>query len=307
MVMRMSRMGGGRSRTRSWVLGGVMVALVTAGGWYAGSLLSESSDPEEGAGEAATKVYRDIAGRVMGVDAEAGVLKVHHERIEGLMEAMVMDLKVAEWVDLGSVEAGDRIRFDLAVVRGTYEVVAVRPYEAGGSRRAQGDPRYATPEDPLGRGDLIPDLELYDQGGRSFRLRDMEQRHKLITFFYVRCPLQQFCPAQSARLRELQTELEERGSDVHLLSLSLDSDHDQADVLVEYAGRFDADPDRWTLAGGKDPEAVRDFAHRVGAGAQRQDDGFQVDHALLGLYVDGHRIVDRVYGLQSLTKMARGL
>src|SRR5690606_13290431 len=102
--------------------------------------------------------------------------------------------------------------------------------------------------DPLGRGDLVPDLVLLDTQGQPFRLREMKQRQKLITFFYARCPLKTFCPAQSARLARLQRHLADTGSDVHLLSLTLDAEHDRPDVLAGYAERFNADPARWTLA-----------------------------------------------------------
>lgn len=307
MTMRERGTATGSSRARSWVVGTAMAAVVIGTGWYVGTRVGAPAPQDEADADARIQVYRDIGGRVLSVEPDEGVVRVHHERIEGLMDAMVMDLKVADSVDLARVQPGDRIRFDLALVDDTYEVITIRPQEGTRSQPTDGDPRYATPADPLEPGDRIPDLELYDARGRSFRLGDLEHRRMLVTFFYVRCPLKQFCPAQSARLRKLQDELEQQGSDVHLVSLSLDSDHDDAEVLAEYAQRFGADPERWTLAGGRDPEAVRRFAHRAGAGAQRREEGIQIDHALIGLRVDDHRIVDRVYGLGALARMARGI
>lgn len=287
-----------------WVIGGLVVIGVVALGWYAGQRLgSPSSEPSSGPdGEEGGEIYEDVAGRVIDVDPEQSTLEVHHERIEGFMESMVMDLQVAESVSLASVEPGDAIRFDLAHTGNTYEVVGIRPDDGTGKNPAGA---RKTPDNPLERGDRVPDLALFDTEGERFQLREMEAERKVITFFYVRCPLKDFCPAQSNRMGELQDELERSGSDVHLLSLSLDSGHDDAEVLADYAERFGADSSRWTLAGGVDPEAVREFARRAGAGVERQEDSFEIDHALIGLRVDGDRIVDRVYGLQSIAKMVR--
>jgi protein SCO1 len=304
-------MGTGRTWThkRGWWTGGLVVAMVVAVGWYAGAHLGGSSSGGQPASGIRTEgeIYEDVAGRVMDVAPSEGILKVHHERIEGFMEAMVMDLQVADSVDLESVQRGAEIRFDLAQVDDTYKVVAIRPDERAEAGNADPTRRTRAPDNPLDRGDRVPDLALFDAQGNRFQLREMREARKVITFFYVRCPLEDFCPAQSNRLAELQGELEQSGSDVHLVSLSLDSDHDDSAVLAEYARRFGADPARWTLAGGVDPGAVREFAKRVGAGVERQDDSFLIDHALVGLRVEGDRMVDRAYGLESISRMVRGM
>jgi protein SCO1/2 len=150
----------------------------------------------------------------------------------------------------------------------------------------------------------MPNLTLYDTSGRRFQLREMKSKSKRITFSYVRCLLQSYCPAQSQKLAALQHRLDKTGSDVHLVSLTLYAEHDDAKVLANYANRFNADPARWTLAGGNNPEALRRFAHRAGARVREYEDNFQIDHALVGLRVEGDRIVDRVYGLHSIAEIA---
>lgn len=291
-------------KKRGWLTGGLLVAAVVALGWYAGAHLGEPSESApDGSTAAQAEIYEDVAGRVIGVDAEQSTVKVHHERIEGLMEAMVMDLPVAGSVSLEALQPGDAIRFDLARSDGTYEVVGIRPDEGAGDGPAPREPA----QNPLHRGDRVPNLKLVDTQGNRLRLHDMDHERKVITFFYVRCPLEDFCPAQSARLSELQDDLAQSGSDVHLISLTLDSDHDDETVLAEYAERFGTDPARWTLARGVDAEAIRDLARRAGAGVQRQEDSFQIDHALVGLRVEGDRMVDRVYGLESISEMIRAM
>lgn len=285
---------------------GILLAAVVAVGWYAGSRVGR--DAPESASTSADDpgdAYRDIAGRVIRVSPEDGVVTMDHEEIPGLMVAMRMDLQAADPAELEGLRPGDDVIFDLHRIGETY--MAVRFRRASASDEPPPSRADEPPADPLGRGDLVPDLALIDAHGRAFRLREMPQRHKVITFFYTRCPLANFCPAQSSRLAELQRHIDATDSPVHLVSLTLDARHDGTEVLAGYAQRYEADAQRWTLAGSEDADAIRAFANRVGARIHTQDDGFEIDHALIGVRVDGQRIVDFVYGLDAIEQLVQGI
>ena len=290
-----------------WIAAVGVIVLVAAGGWLIGNRFNGSNPDAESNDTQGAPVYRDIAGRVVEVHADTRMIRMDHEKIEGFMDAMVMDLKVADSVELDAVSENQTVRFDLARIGDTYKIAKIRSADPDTTESNPDAGAASKPANPLGPGDRVPDLTLYDTNGQRFQFRQMKPKSKLITFFYVRCPLQDYCPAQSRKLAELQEKLDKTGSDVHLVSLTLDAEHDDAQVLADYANRFDADPDRWTLAGGQNPEALRRFAHRAGARVREYDDNFQIDHALVGLRVEGDRIVDRVYGLQSIAEMATGM
>lgn len=296
-----------------WLGAAIVLIAVAAVGWYLGSRTGGDASPAAAShdaashhggahGDAGFQVYRNVGARVVRIDPQHSTITLDHEAIEGFMSAMVMDLKVADTVNLQGLEPDQEIVFDLGRIDGTYKVLDIRP--AG---PPQTPPQADTDEPPLGRGDRVPDLTLLDIESNAFELRDMQPRHKLITFFYARCPLKNFCPAQSARLSELQKHLEETGSDLHLVSLTLNAENDTPQVLAAYAEHFGADPGRWTLAGSKDAAAIRTFARRAGAQVQVHADESQIDHALIGLRVDGDRIVDFVYGLQAIEALVRNL
>jgi protein SCO1/2 len=59
-------------------------------------------------GTAAKKAYT-FHGKVEGVDAKAGTLKVNGEKVEGWMEAMTMDYKVDDPKVVKNVKTGDTI------------------------------------------------------------------------------------------------------------------------------------------------------------------------------------------------------
>ena len=288
-----------------WLLPAVLVVLVIGVGWYVGTTMrSPGPDTGQPAADNASPIYRDIGGVVVRLDPEAESITVDHEEIPGFMRAMVMDLKVAEPRELQGLAPGDAILFDMVRIQGVYQIVNIRPAEpqSGGAPDAA-----AGPDDALNVGDHVPDLALVSARGEAFRLHELEPRHKLITFFYARCPIEHFCPAQAQRLAELQQHVAESDADVHLVRLTLDAEHDTTAVLAGYAERVGADPALWTLAGGPDGEAIRRFAHRAGARVARHDDSYEIDHALVALRVDGTRVVDRAYGLEAMQRMVEGM
>ena len=290
-----------------WVVPVLVLVAAIGFGWYLGTRVTTdhaADDPATSQGVDG-EVHRDVAGRVVRLAPDEGSFTVDHEEIEGFMAAMVMDLNVADPAELDGLEPGDEILFDLARIGDRYEAVHIRRVnDQGNAYETAAD---TTPTNPLGPGDLVPDLLLHNADGEPFRLRQMQPRHKIVTFFYARCPIDTFCPAQAERLAELQAHIESQGSDVHLLSITLDPEHDVPSVLSGYADRFDADPARWTLAGGDDGDAIRDFAHRAGGRVQNHPDTYEIDHALIALRVDGDRIVDRVYGLEAIENLIRAM
>lgn len=299
-----------------WVATILVVAFAMGLGWYIGSRLGADADEaadrphnaqQRRAGSVGDgEVYRDVAGRVVRIDREQGVFTVDHEEIEGFMRAMVMDLNLADPAELQGLEAGDEILFDLARIGDTYKAVRIRRVGDEGAVQPPGA-AVEPPADPLGPGDLVPDLALVDAHGRRFNLRELQPRHKVVTFFYARCPLEHFCPAQSQRLAMLQRHLRESGSEVHLVSLTLDAEHDGQQILAGYAEQFEADPNHWTLARSDDADAIREFAHRAGAQVHARSDSYEIDHTLIALRVDGDRIVDRVYGLDAIERLVQAM
>ncbi len=284
------------------IVAGLLLGLAVAAGWYVGRRAGDEAPPSSpAAGSASRKPFLDIAGRVVKLAPEERMITIDHEEIPGFMGAMVMDLTVADTRELARLQPGQNIRFDLIQLDGQYTAVRLRP---------DGEARDATPEthpNPLERGDLVPDLALFDAQGTRFRLREIPSRHKIITFFYARCPLQEFCPAQAKRMARWQTWIKEGSPELRLISLTLDAEHDGPGILAGFADLYGADPSRWTLAGGDDPAAVREFADRAGGRVERQENSFQIDHALVALRVDDDRVVDIAYGLDAMERMVRGL
>lgn len=285
--------------TPRWIVPLILVCCAIILGWLLGSHFGAETDDGTPAEDVAG--YPDVAGTVIRVAPEDGILTVDHEEIPGFMAAMTMDLEVADPTELERIAPGDRILFDLIDLEGRYRIVRIR--KQTGAEDERKEPTSAAPA--LDRGDLVPALSLVDHRGEAFDLRGRQPRHKVITFFYINCPLADFCPAQSRRLSALQQQLEQAGSDLHMLSLSLDAKRDDPAALGRYAQRYELDPERWTLAGGQDAAAIRAFAEQAGGRVSVDPASGTIDHALIALRLDGDRIVDRVYGLDQIEAMIR--
>ncbi len=95
----------------------------------------------------------------------------------------------------------------------------------------------------------VPDFQLTDQNGKLFRFSDKRGNLVLATFIFTTCP--DVCPLFSAKFAAIQRALDEKKiTDYWLLSISTDPERDDPATLKEYAGRFNADLNRWAFLTG---------------------------------------------------------
>lgn len=98
----------------------------------------------------------------------------------------------------------------------------------------------------------VPDVELQDQDGRTFRLSEYRGKTLLVDFIYTRCPT--LCQAMGGTFRQLAERLP--ADDVTLLSISFDTARDTREALGEYARWHRADGSHWRLARVPNPAAL---------------------------------------------------
>jgi len=116
--------------------------------------------------------------------------------------------------------------------------------ETGESRRD------ALPNSPKAFGEL-GDFELTDQDGQTVTRADLMGAPFALAFIFTTCTGP--CPIISGKMVELQDELE--GTQIQLVSLSVDPEYDTPEVLKAYAENVGADTRRWRLLTG-DEEAI---------------------------------------------------
>lgn len=210
----------------------------------------------------------EVHGIVIGVDVSNKSIRIAHDEIPDYMPAMTMPLPVKDVTLLQNLAAGDHVQFELDV---THDDSWIGRITRISSAAAASDPTISVTGSPgeletdtVKSGELVPDFKLINQDGQSFHLRDFRGKAVLLTFIYTRCPLPNFCPLMTKNFSDLEQRLSKEFPEKYqLLSISMDPDFDQPNVLKDYAARCDANSNDWTFATG-DADSIRFVAGLLG-------------------------------------------
>ncbi len=98
----------------------------------------------------------------------------------------------------------------------------------------------------------IPDVTLTNHLGSQVKLVELLDQDKpvLVEFIYATCTT--ICPILSAGYSNLQRKLGDRSEDVRLLSISIDPEHDNPEVMSNYLKRYRGKPGWEYLTGSRD-------------------------------------------------------
>ncbi len=128
-----------------------------------------------------------------------------------------------------------------------------------------------------------PDFTLTSQDGLTVSLGDFRGKVIAVTFIYTSCP--DICPMLTANMARVQNRLGSAfGPKIAFVSITVDPEHDTAQVLKQYAQDFGADLKGWTFLTG-DPTIIRHLALSYGIFARAGTEG-NVDHTFLTSLVD---------------------
>lgn len=96
-------------------------------------------------------------------------------------------------------------------------------------------------------GPKLKQFELEERSGRMFRSEELDGRVWVATFFYASCP--GTCTRLNANIKDLNTVQSLQG--VTWVSITVDPETDTKGVLLDYAERHNADPERWLFCRGE--------------------------------------------------------
>ncbi len=96
----------------------------------------------------------------------------------------------------------------------------------------------------------VGQFSLTSQQAKPFGLPDpLAGQVWIANFVFTRCPT--ICPALTAKMKRVQEQTE--GTEVQLVSISVDPAHDTPEILTAYAAKYGAGP-RWHFLTGPEPE-----------------------------------------------------
>jgi protein SCO1/2 len=135
---------------------------------------------------------------------------------------------------------------------------------------------------------VLPAFELQDQQGKPFGSQQLDGKVWVASFIFTSCRTE--CPAIGRANRTLQDKL--AGTDVRLISVSVDPEFDTPAALTRWGEEFGVDPARWHLLTGerKAIEALVIDGFRTHMGDRMEERGLvQIAHTMKLVLVDQHR------------------
>ncbi len=214
----------------------------------------ETKKPVAGAPEP-VKSY-PVVGVVRKIDPQAKRVTLRHDEIPGYMVAMTMPFHVEDKAALESLQIGDKISATLKVQGDHSELIDVEVTEPVSPQAmtldlSSGNAKLRPRTPKLEPGDPVPDFTMTTQEGKTLKLSDLRGKVVVVTFIYTRCPLPDFCPKMDEKFAEIARMIAAvpgRSSQVRLLSVSFDPEHDTAGVLAKHAKLKGAKPPLWQFA-----------------------------------------------------------
>lgn len=236
------------------------------------------------------------SGLVIRVDVAHLAIEMSCQAISGYMDAMVMTFPVRDAGELKGLKPGMTVDFQLDVGKDSAyaEEIHVRPLESGAQEPMAArqleilEAAVAASSSPaapiLHVGEAVPDFTLIDQHRKRVRFADFRGKVVAMTFIYTRCPLPNFCFRMSNNFGVLHRRFaEQMGENLVLLSVTFDPEHDQPEVLAEYAKTWAKDATGWHFVTGP-PADVRKVYSEFGVSSW-QDEGL-LTHSLHTVVID---------------------
>jgi protein SCO1/2 len=209
-----------------------------------------------------------MSGLVLKVDAARRSMTVSCDSVPGYMDAMTMPFEIRDAKTLDGLKPGATIYFTF-VVNGEssyaenirvrrYENLEQEPLEARRLGIVSDLANPATAARALNSHDAVPDFTLTDQARSKVTFSQFKGKVVTLNFAYVRCPNPAYCFRLTNNLGQLQKRFADRlGSDLVLLTVIIDPEHDQNDAINKYAGIWNANPQTWHFLTGPLPEVQR--------------------------------------------------
>jgi protein SCO1/2 len=94
----------------------------------------------------------------------------------------------------------------------------------------------------------VPAFQLTDQDGHAFGSGELAGRVWIASFIFTRC--ETVCPRVTAQMTRIQARTRSLEPALHLVSFSVDPEHDTPERLAAYARAHHANPRMWTFVTG---------------------------------------------------------
>lgn len=154
----------------------------------------------------------------------------------------------------------------------------------------------------------LPDFQLVDQNGKPYGAADLRGRVWVANFIFTRCPT--VCPTFTKKMFEIQKRSRNIEPAFHLVSFSVDPEHDTPEALARYARQHRASPRMWSFLTGTPDDVKRVVVDglKVAMGREGPDSDFEsIFHGTHFVLVDARGQIRGYYEMSDADAIDRVL
>jgi protein SCO1/2 len=229
-----------------------------------------------------------LRGEIVAIDSAKNRVTIDHEEIPDYMMAMTMPFKVKDPSLLRGLSVGDTIQGTLAVSRTESWLEAITVTGKGEEQETL-TPEQIQLRHQFQPGEVLPDVPLVNQDGKTVRLSDFRGKVLAFTFIYTRCPIPDFCILMSNNFAKIQKALTRDRSlngTWHLMSVSFDPRFDRPKTLKAYAQTYGAELTTWDFVTDPDTSGHAILTLADGLDLTYADDEGLIQHNLRTVVLD---------------------
>ncbi|HME90650.1 MAG TPA: SCO family protein [Myxococcaceae bacterium] len=145
----------------------------------------------------------------------------------------------------------------------------------------------------------VTDFQLTDQNGQPFGTQQLRGRVWVANAIFTRCPT--VCPASTQYMAQVQHRGRGLGEYFHLVSFTVDPEHDTPQKLLDYAKQHKVSPRMWSFVTGSRGELTRilndGLKIYMGKDQTADDDLMSIGHGSHFVLVDGRMRIRGYYDL----------
>ena len=172
----------------------------------------------------------EVTGVIINRDISNRILKIDHDKIEGFMEPMIMDLNVHNKVNMDKIEIMDSVSFNLIITEDSHYTINFKKL---GVRDANNDDEYLWEDDIYSAkqpGEKFNNVTFSKLDNTEYTLYGSNKDFVIISYIFSRCPIPNMCPAVISKNQFLADSFK-NNTNIEFLLISFDYIYDTPEAL----------------------------------------------------------------------------
>lgn len=174
--------------------------------------------------------HYDVTGVILDKNTSERILRIDHDRIEGFMEPMIMDLNVHKKVNMDKINIMDSVKFSLVITEDSHYTTK---FDKLGIRNSIDDDDWMNEDSiysPKEVGEKFSDFTFTKTDNTTYSLYDSKKDFIIISYIFSRCPIPNMCPAVITK-NQFLADAFKNNENIEFLLVSFDFIHDTPSTL----------------------------------------------------------------------------